>query len=247
MKDLVHLEVLYREELEFGGKGKANAENPEKDKNGSASNMYAYRLIFLANAEYLLHKNISKFRANMAEASRLKIQLFERFEAGGVIDKSYVSMIAYKGLFYALATGDEKLSQTLANYMGGREQIEKDFDSPFAIAIGYTLKYLVLGENSLAKTWLEKLKLACKGDYINFVSLANLLETILNKDSVAMNTAFSAFIADYKKECKGRGMFSDSEEEMLSVWGIGLANLACMRGMSFTYDNELTPRVLVVT
>lgn len=246
MMNLEHLEVIFEERLEDIPYLRANAENQGIDRNDRAISRLNSALRFLANAEYLLHKDVTKFRANMTEATRLRIQLFERFEAGGAIDKSYVSMMAYKDLFYALATGDGKLSQTLANHMGGREQIEQDFDSPFAIAIGYTLKYLVLADDSSAKPWLEKLKFACKGDYANFVSLANLLEAILNKNSDAMNAAFPAFLVDYKKECKGRGMFSDSEEEMLSVWGVGLANLARMRGMSFNWENELIPASLLV-
>ena len=47
-------------------------------------------------------------------------------------------------------------------------------------------------------------------------------------------------------QSKGRGVFRDKEDEMLCVWGIGIANLARWRGLNVDAIPPLIPNDLLV-
>ncbi len=109
---------------------RANQSESVKDANGSASNMLAGALRFLAVAEYVLNKDVKKFQSYLSESAELRCRLFQRYDAGDRISPSYVSMLAYKYLFAALAAGDNSIAKDLAARMGGRQEIEAEYDHP---------------------------------------------------------------------------------------------------------------------
>jgi hypothetical protein len=109
-----HLKQLY-----------VNQSDPAKDKSGSATNSLVGTLRFLAVADYVLKKDIVGFRSKLSEAAGLRSKLFNRFDAGEAISPSYVSMLSYKALCNALASGDLQLANELANHMGGATRLSE--------------------------------------------------------------------------------------------------------------------------
>lgn len=246
MLDLVHFRHSFEKDLLRVDKLTANAADASKDKDGSATSILSGHLRSLALSSFILIKDISFFRSYLYKSANVYLKLFERSDAGEPISRSYVSMLAYKELLDALASGDMALSAAFAQKMGERDALEKEYDVPFTIAFGYTLKYLVLDDEGNAKTWLARLKSLCEGKTANFKGYIAMITAIIHQDEAAMNVAIPALIEGHKKESKGQGMFSDLLDEYLAVWAIGLANLAKKRGLILNVDVDLIPKELVV-
>ena len=52
----------------------------------------------------------------------------------------------------------------------------------------------------------------------------------------------------HKRQCKGKGLFKDTVDEVLCVWGLGMANLARMCGLELDKmpDDSLIPSELII-
>lgn len=222
--------------------------DPVKDRNGSASNSLAGSLRFLAVADYVLDKNVPAFREQLTEAAALRLKLFERFDAREPVSPSYVSMMAYKPLLNALAAGNEALAQNFAARMGGRQAIELEYDRPFDRAFGYGLKAIVTRNATDARHVLRELDQACKEpENIDFNGYAKALHSIIERDVGLLPLAFDEIVAGHKKQSVGAGLFKDTEDELLCVWGVAVANLARWNGLPAPADNALVPLELVST
>lgn len=195
---------------------------------------------------YLIEKDAEAFRANLIAATRYRMKLFDRFDAGDPIAKSFVTMFNYKELLDALASGDMDIAREFASKMGGRGEAELKNDRPFETAMGYGLKALVAGDDAAALEWFQSLEKACTHkDYVNFAGYVPFLRAIAERDSKAAEAALPAMLAGHKRECKRTGMHNGMEDEFIFVWGIGLINLALSRGMDITVQNPLIPNELI--
>lgn len=226
---------------------RANCAAPEKDRGGSASNSLAGTLRFLAVADFILDKDLAAFRFELSEAAELRRKLFGRFDAGEPVSPSYVSMSSYKALFNVLAAGDKSLAMEFSQCMGGREVIENEYDRPFDMTLGYTLKTLLATDDTAAARYLDAFETICQESAnTDFKGYAIVLRAILNQDVSAANEGFAELLFGHKRQCKNGGLFKDSEDEVLCVWGVGLANLARMRGLAVQPNDPLIPVDLLI-
>lgn len=224
-----------------------NQADPLKDKSGSASSSLAGMLRFLSVSEYVLNKNVSEFRSMLVKAAALNNQLFERFDKGETISPSYVSMMSYKALLNVLASGDENLAKEFAAKMGGRSYLEKEYDRAFDIDFGYALKSILLSDFTSAGQWVDALDAACKdSENTDFVGYAKVLRAILSANHADANAGLAQVVAGHKRQCVGKGLFKDTEDELLCVWGVAVANLARMRGVKVQPIEPLIPGDLLV-
>lgn len=223
-----------------------NSSMPERDRDGSASDSLAGSLRFLAVADYVSDKNVSAFRELLSEAARLRLKLFERFDAGEAISPSYVSLMAYKPLLVALAAGNEAVAQALAERMGGREPIEVEYDRPFDRAFGQSLKAIVIRNTTDAQRALHLLDQACKEpENIDFKGYAKALHSIIERDARVLQQAFDEILAGHKRQSVGAGLFNGTEDELLCVWGVAIANLARWNGLTVPAPGALIPAELI--
>ena len=85
---------------------RANADNPEKDRNGTSSSSLRGTLRFIGVSEYVVSHNATLFRRYLSDAAKVQLSLFERQSRGEPIDESYLVMLSYKDLLNSLAAGD---------------------------------------------------------------------------------------------------------------------------------------------
>jgi len=223
-----------------------NAADPQKDRTGCSSAMLIGDLRFFGVADYLMKGDIESFRKQLSESAQLYDRLFVRFENGEPIDVSYVAMLAYKELFDALAAADMKVAHSLAAHMGGRDAIEKKYDHPFDYAMGYTLRSFVLNDKEQMQEWTPKFIAACnKTSSADFLGYGQVFQAILDNDSAVGNEGMKAIVKGHQKQSKRRGVFADSVDEVLSVWGIGMANLARSHGLQIEAIPPLIPQDLL--
>lgn len=222
-----------------------NTENLDKDKNGGASDVLSNVLRLFGVAEYIVNHDVGIFRKSLHEAASIKLKTIQRFDSGEMISGSLVSMLVYRSLFDALASDDFALSEKLASAMGGRDRIEEKNDHPFDKALGYALKALVLNLDNQADRVTSFKAVTNEPENKDFTGYAEGFEAIQNNDSTLFLSALHSVISGHKKQCKGSGIFKDTEDEVLCVWGLGLINLAKLRGLDVQFDNQLIPSILV--
>lgn len=218
-----------------------------KDTKGLASSNLASSLRRIGVADYILKGDKGSFRTHLKEAALLRKRLFDRFEAGETISPSYVSMLSYKELFDALAAGDIDLARQLAGKMGGRDNIESEYDHPFDRVFGYTLKSFTLDDANAEQQWLTEFKTFCADpDNADFRGYCDVFEGIQEKDLSKAQEGLGAIAQGHKNQCKAGGVFKDSEDELLSVWGVGVANLARVAGLPVESPGPLIPADLLI-
>ena len=195
-------------------------------------------------AHYLLDHDIDAFRASLSESGRCQIELWQRKNNGEDIFYHFVNVGCFRYLFDTLAGGDFKFATELAQLMEG--PVSNNFNN----YIGFSLKYLVLGD--------EQRTLDVAGEYPFDNSLENYRAYHRAFEFIAHRTRNDAEFNDilaridraHRRDSRSRqGRFHETTEELLCLWGIGVANLAIHRGLvnevTFTCDvlpNELTFR-----
>lgn len=233
----------FREDIDFL---EAKALDPKEDKGGYAMSL-GDSLRFIGVAEYVLNGDIASFRSKLAASANGRLQLFQRYETGEPISKSYMAMLSYKWLLDALAAGDFSMAHDLASMMGGRDALEREYDHPFDYALGYALRAVVLGEAGEMAERIPAFRHECtKRGNANFMPYAELFAAIAKGDVEAANQSLKQLVELHKKESKGRGIFRDSEDEVVCVWGLGVANLARHRGLAVNPVPPLIPEDLLV-
>lgn len=214
------------------GMVRASAADSEKDKNGACSSMLASDLRFFGVASYVLNRDVTSFRLQLSEAAEIRQRMFERFEVGEPVDASYVTMLSYKELFNALAAANMPLALSLARHMGGRHDLEKEYDHPFDYTMGYALRAFVLGDLEEMQKWSPRLWATCRETGMaDFQGYAEVLDSMLSGDTAGANQGLSTVVKGHQRQTKGKGVFANTEDELLCVWGVGIANLARSRGL----------------
>jgi hypothetical protein len=241
------LPELLDERIEFLPVLRSNAANPQRDANGSSSASLANSLRFIGVAAYVVHGDAAKFRELLAESSSIRLRLFQRFDTGEPISESYVSMLSYKSLFNALAAGDFGLATDLAKRMGGRESIEQELDHLFDNGLGYTLKAFVLQDEAQMRVRADGLTaILAERANANFCGYGEMFDAILSRDSKKCTGGLRSLVQGHQRESRGSGVFRDSEDEVLSVWGLGMANLAVRFDLHVPGLPPLVPQDLLV-
>ena len=225
---------------------RAKANDSVKDRNGSSTNMLALDLRFFAVADYYLKHDVDSFQRQLTEAAELDIGLFLRHAAGEPIDDSYVSMLSYKSLFNALAAKNRDVAKRLALNMGGRDVLEKKYDHPFDYVMGYTFRAFVLDDFTEMERWLPKLFVACEQHKLtDLLGYAQVFQAILEKDSLLANEGFQSIVRGHVRQAKANRIFANTIDEILCIWGIGMANLAAARQLQIAAIPPLLPGDLI--
>lgn len=218
---------------------------PDRNAKGPFTLSAAGSLRNLAVIGYLVEQDAALFRENLVEATQRHIELLDRFDSGDPIPAGLVSMLLYQKLLDALASGDVAVAKALGARMGSRATIEKKFDRPFDIAMGYSLKAVLACEDDLALAWLGDVSRACSNEkYRNFAGYVSALRGIVKGDFKTVEAAIEDVLAGHRRLSMGRGLFADSPDKFLSVWGLGIINLAVFRGLNVNVYDPLIPAPL---
>jgi len=113
--------------------------------------------------------------------------------------------------------------------------------------MGYSLKWYVLNEREEMKKWSATFSRECvKYENRNFRGYSRVFDAILSRSEDEANAGFAAIVKGHERECRGRGVFRYTDDELLCVWGVGLANLCRSRGLSVRPVPPLIPADLLV-
>jgi hypothetical protein len=193
----------------------------------------------LGVAAYVLDNDPEEFRRYLSAVGHRQLTFIQRFDAG-LLDEyfapySTASLLFYRELYDALAAADFATAQALAGTMGTQESPER-VDTAFTRAMGFALKWTVLGDDGeQTRAWIERLRNECSdSQHGDFRGYAELLDAALH------------MICDgHQRLAQNPDWFGDSENELLCVWGIGAANLCRWRGLNVSAVPPLIPDALL--
>jgi hypothetical protein len=196
----------------------------------------------LAITGYMLDYDIDAFRKHLSASAKGQLELWNRKQNGEEIFHHFVNVCSYRYLFDALAAGDFRLATALARFMEG--PVRNDFDN----YIGFNLKYLVLEDYQralavAAQYSFDKWKDEYRGYHRAIAFISNRTGT-----DAEFNEVMDRLDRLHRRRSRRIGGFKDTEEELLSIWGIGFANLAVHQGAvsGVTFDCEVMPNKLII-
>jgi hypothetical protein len=237
--------AMYRDRL-LPTKARQAADR-SKDPKGAECNLYAGTLRFVGVAEFKVEGRSDAFRSRLKAAAECRLSLFERHEVGEPISPSYLSMLAYRSVLDALASGSWDVATAIARSMGGRPEIEVENDHPFDLAMGYAIKWSVLGARPEMSEWAARLSEECgKPENANLRGYADALRGICEAKRAAVDAGLAEAVRGHCMECATGGIFHGKEDEVLDVWGIGIANLARHVGVGAEAHPPTIPPELLV-
>lgn len=221
-----------------------NYNDSQKDRQGNCSASLIGDLRFFGVAAYVLRGDVSSFKAQLSEAAAIREEMFDRLDHGEPIDPSYNSVLAYNDVLNGLAAGSFEIAAKLARRviaMPMSEQVHQ-FDEKFGRALCATL----LSANNAQSLNAELGAWCLRGDK-DFAGYSLLFDGALTKDLRKANEGLVFIAKSHSRQTRKDGVFADSEDEVLSVWGIGVANLARHLGVNVVSPNEeLIPSQLLV-
>lgn len=218
--------------------------DPKKDALGVASGLLSSELRFFAVADFVLLDDVKKFREQMSEAATIQQDMFDRFDRGESIDESFVTPLEYTSVFDALAAGDFSTADKLASRI---------LEMPVARGIhvfhdkfGRALSALCVSQADAAHRIANLTKVFTSYEE-NLTGYSLGFLAVLNRDLDAANQALKIIVDGHRKESIDDGLFDDTEDEVLCVWGLGFANMARHLGVLVSSpDEELIPSRLLV-
>jgi len=262
--------------LAFKEEEKGWGETGSLRTDGMVENNCACDLKRFGVGEYYLRHDVATFKSNLSEAAELYIGLFERGSnslitpdvvsevseeklfavqdtnsSGNSKDGNYVaafllSMITFKQLLNALASGDMVVAQRLAHVIGGHLDSEREVDEPLDHYFGWTLKYMVDDcSDSLRREWIGHLASYLQSARPTLMGYPIVMQAIVDRNLEAANAGFVELLKGHRYECREGKMFGDTVDEIICVWGLGLANLARWRGLTVDPHDELIPSDLL--
>lgn len=208
----------------------------------------------LAVFECVLEIAPEQFRANMKKAVDGWLKLLDRFHrcqkitnsvvGNTMVGNSLVDFIpAYQSTLDALAIGDETLAKQVAAEIQHRAPGK---GHRFSRLFAFTLKAAVLEADEFEERLVELENVVPKRGCKQFAGHAAVFRCLLERDEAGVTPAFESLLRGHRKLSVGAGMFNNTPDKYLCVWGVGLANLLLLRGLPVEIDDPLMPRQLLV-
>lgn len=240
---ITYFPEIYNEILEKTNK-RLNRYN-EKGLPPNAS--YYYKLLLngfedIAIGEIILNNDVIRAKQHFYLAAKMQEIIFQKYDnKENDIPSDYVTTDSYPTLYMALISGNKSLIRSLSALFGGRLQEETE-DFEINKLIGYSVKYLILGETDKATTQIKQffgLKFKKYKQY--YLSYASVLNGILEKDKIAVHDGLIKLLENHTK----LDDYEDTPQILLSLPVLGLAKLAALNGLEFEIDSELAPKKLL--
>jgi hypothetical protein len=155
-------------------------------------------------------------------------------------------VLAYKHLFGALAAGNSPIAQTLAGKMGNRLIESEEYVSKLDMVFGYLMKYFTLYDKLNLAFWVDEFFKLPPGSLMSsFTAYVQVAKSYIDQDHNGIQVAFQNVIASHERLSVGAGIFANTPDELISVWGVGLLNLVRAAGFDIVVDDPLFPKALI--
>ncbi|EOQ87578.1 hypothetical protein LEP1GSC202_0314 [Leptospira yanagawae serovar Saopaulo str. Sao Paulo = ATCC 700523] len=247
MGDIIdRLDILYKEHMESLEYLVPRVDTSKYDSDGGGKYDLSTNLRFLAACEYVLHGDKKKFLELLSKSVSLVAKVFEDYHSGKITSIAYVKWNQYLHMLDSYTSLNFASAKTIAKYIGNLDTDKKE--KGFFPALSYSIKYMVLEDSKNLKQYSDKLSESItQKNAKNYLGYAAIIQAYINNDSKSMQKGFETLLANHKQLCKARGEYSDTEDEVIFLHGLGLINLVRSRGFDVTLDDPLIPQDLLTT
>ncbi|TGM62950.1 hypothetical protein EHQ94_01890 [Leptospira meyeri] len=247
MGDIINrLDILFGEHQESLNYLVPRVDTFEHDSDGGAKSVLSLNYRFLSVCEFIIHRDKKKFQELLSKSASLIAKNFKDYASGKIKEYDYVKWSRYWKILDSYAATDFSSGVIIAQHMGNLEADKKE--KGFFPALSYSIKYMVLEDDQNLKLYSDKLSESLtQKNAKNYLSYAAIIQAYINKDSKSMQKGFENLLANHKQLCKGRGEYSDTEDEVIFLHGLGLLNLVRSRGFDVTMDDPLIPNDLLIS
>lgn len=213
------------------------------DARGDATAMSMHQCHGASILTWIRRGDAVAYRQLALRSAEHQVSLMERAGRGDPISESRVGFMSYQRLFDALASGSALTSTQLAQQIQGRVSQRPDRVAGFDRAMCLTLCAFVEKATRREES-LRVLTEAMASDSLKrFAGYGRAFHALLASDGQLLTDALRAIVADH--EHLGRlGVWRETVDRELCVWGIGLAHLAHEYGLDTELDCPLLPRAL---
>lgn len=237
-----HYRGVFNKTLELVPVLAISANNRVLDPNGRSAGSLSGVLRILGVASFYCFGDVAGFRSYLARASDLKLELCRRAMTGEAIDPSLVTLLCYRDVFNALASGAFDVADEICRNMGRDEKANRKFDHPFDKAMGESVHSVLLERGGITE---ELRRSVSKPGSKNFEGYCLLLEAIAQRSQTKVQDSLAAMAVGHARFVS-KGEFMHTEDRCLNVWGIALLNLAIAKGLEVDEDSEHLPQALLV-
>lgn len=245
MSGRIPLEQIYRESLE------ALPRRLEQVKDRSSRNQMLMvlglegALRTIAVCRYVLFGDLDGFRQYMRQSLDVNFSMVDRYEQGETDFADATNTYQYRGLFNALAIGERTLAERFVERWTAHP-LPKRGEHPFARLIAHALYHVVLDHReadlhvaNLEQYFATGKDKASRGYGVTLLGIAK-------RDVGLACAGLADILKGHKRLSSGSGMFALTVDEDLCVWGVGLTNLARMKGLAVDPMNPLIPSPLLI-
>ena len=196
-----------------------------------------------AIADYLKTRNPEIFSREMLIESEYLLKLYERYGAGEKVSSCFLDDDTYRNLWNALASGNWSISYKLMEHI---YKYNKDLSksTPFDRYFNYMFQITILDVKHDKNVFKEMREVFLK-KYKSYAGYPVCFEAIYNKNNEAFEAGFKEVMKGHRILCRRGAEFGDTEDEIIAIWPLGLINLARMKGMDVSVDDELVPKDLL--
>lgn len=199
----------------------------------------------IAVCRYVLFDDVDGFRQHMRLSVAVNFSMVDRYEQGEEGFAESVNEYAYAGLFNALAVGDRTLAERFVERWK-THPLPKRGGHAFSRLIAHAL-YRVVTDHPEADARVADFEqhFAAGKDKASR-GYATVLRGIVNRDTALTDSGLTELLKGHKRLSSGSGMFALTVDKDLYVWGVGLANLARMKGLAVDPAHPLIPTALLI-
>ena len=216
----------------------------QTDDKQSASQRLSHVYCLLGSFEWYFHKNDNLFFDYMKKSIFYKKEDLFLCKEGNPDFKTYPSLTSE--LFPDLCTGNEVIIRDFFSLIDDHFDYDEKPSSHPTPWMYRCLVVLTLGRmEDQFPHFLEKLKKGYSTKrWGKLMPYADLIEAIWHRDESAFHEALRVISNTHKSMV--RGIFENQiEYQLLCLWGIGLCQLARIKGMHIDFDHEYIPRELI--
>lgn len=212
---------------------------------------------YLAAVNYVRRKDSDEFRNAMYKTANYLVGVFERHEKNMSVSFSYIDDDSHERQWNALASGDWNISKRLMEYIYKYNQDDKDSyppewqantnlkkSTPFDRYFNYMFQMVILRVKRNKNVFKEAREVFLK-KHKSYAGYPLCFEAIYNQNKEAFEVGIKEVMKGHRVLCRRGAKFGDTEDEIIAIWPLGLINLARMKGMDVSAEDELVPKDLL--
>lgn len=201
----------------------------------------------VAIACFVLDQSPSEYRFHMSLSVRWHTRLVAEADRRGADSSGYRSLSAATSILDAWSAGDLESASALAEVLATDAEVRERDSIPFMVHFSRAILALSRADEDAARRSVDELHNQCEHDAPDFAGYPALMRAALEGDSEAGRRALAGLCNGHARQSTRRGGFyeDDPADQLLCVWGVGLAIRARERQLTLRGIEPLIPDALL--